>query len=772
MARKLLLKITAEKKMKDNNNNPHQRPIMPATLRTRSLLALALALTAGVGSLAQAQPDAVVQIPRVDASPRIDGVVSASEWTQARRLSLDFEISPAENIPARVATEALLMEDGETLYIAFIAEDPNPEAIRSFYRDRDRINGMDFVGIGLDTFNDETRSFNFVVTPLGTQFDSIQDERKDDEDESWNAIWDSEARITDSGYEVEMAIPLRQLRFRSGIGEQIWGVKMVRDYPRDRLYRFSNVVDDRDISCMTCEFAKIRGFANVEPGRNIEITPTLTSSAVRSRPDPARDRWSRTDSEVEAGVDLRWGINENNVLNATLNPDFSQVEADSAQLDVNNTFSLFFPEKRTFFLDGADYFNTALDVVHTRNIADPDYGVKLTGTSGRHSYGLLQANDTTTSFMLPNNQSNTIASLGESASDVSILRYRQEVLANSSVGAIVTHRSGEDYSNTVAGIDSQWRLSDSDVINAQALSSRSEYPLLVQQRFGQEEQIDDQTYMIEYRHNDRRWDLWMEYVDFGDDFRADLGFINRVDFTRTTVRAGHTWRYPSGSFFDRIRIALDWDQSFDQAGRELEEETEVFLEMRGPYQSSLDGLFGGSNTWYNGQYFDEKFSQLSLSARPTSNLYVRMLVRVEDVIDFANTRLGESRRYSPEINYQWGRHLQLGLQHTHQTFDVSDGRLFTVDLTELRATYQFSVRSFLRLIIQHEDNERDQALYRGEVQARSRELATQLLYSYKLTPQTLVFLGYSDSGFQNDALDRIETSSRTIFAKFSYAWQH
>src|SRR5690606_29988810 len=143
-------------------------------------------------------------------------------------------------------------------------------------------------------------------------------------------------------------------------------------------------------------------------------------------------------------------------------------------------FSLFFPEKRTFFLDGADYFNTALDVVHTRNIADPDYGVKLTGTSGRHSYGLLQTNDTTTSFMLPNNQSNAIASLGDSGSDVSILRYRRDILANSSIGAIATHRSGEDYGNTVAGIDGQWRISGSDVINAQALASRSEYPLPVQ----------------------------------------------------------------------------------------------------------------------------------------------------------------------------------------------------------------------------------------------------------------------------------------------------
>src|SRR5690606_37204493 len=129
---------------------------------------------------AQEAPD--FRIPRVATQPVIDGTVSPIEWAQARRVTLDFEIEPSENIPARVATEAFMMEDGETLYVAFIAQDPDPAAIRSFYRDRDSINGTDFVGLGLDTFNDETRSFNFLVTPLGVQFDAVQDELKNDED--------------------------------------------------------------------------------------------------------------------------------------------------------------------------------------------------------------------------------------------------------------------------------------------------------------------------------------------------------------------------------------------------------------------------------------------------------------------------------------------------------------------------------------------------------------------------------------------------------------
>ncbi|MDP2141645.1 MAG: DUF5916 domain-containing protein [Gammaproteobacteria bacterium] len=746
---------------------------MPQSTCRALLFAVALFLPFLPVQSVHAQPGSTVDfhIPRISVAPVIDGEVGSAEWGQATRVVLGLETSPSDNIPASVQTEAFIMEDGEYLYVAFIATDPNPEQIRTFYRDRDSIGGGDYVGVLLDTFNDEARSFEFITTPLGVQFDAATDDLSGSYDESWNALWDSEGSLTATGYMTEMAIPFKQLRFEGGAGEKIWGVKFIRDYPRDRRYRFTDSEQDRNISCTVCQFRKASGFANVVPGRNLEIIPTLTASAAQRRPNPALDSWSSTETDPDAGVDLRWGINQDTYLNATLNPDFSQVEADSAQLEINNTFSLFFPEKRTFFLDGADYFNSQLNIVHTRNIADPDYGVKLTGKSGRHSYGLLQANDTSTSFMIPTNDSSSVASLGQSDSDVSILRYRQEVLTNSSIGTVLTHRNGDGYSNTVAGADARWRLSGSDVINLQVLRSQSDYPLAIQTRYRQDDSISDETYLIEYRHNDRRWDVWAEHVDFGKDFRADLGFINRVDYTRNTLRVGHTWRYEAGTFFDRIRVALDWDNTHDQAGLELEEEFEVFLEMNGPLQSQINGLFGGSKTYYNGFYFDEQFNQLSVSARPNSELFLQMLVRIEDIVDFANTRLGESKRYSPTVNYQMGQHLQMNLQYTHQTFDVKGGRLFTANLVNLRATYQFNVRSFLRFIVQYSDNERDRALYINPVQSQSKELTTQLLYSYKLTPQTLFFIGYSDAGFQNDSLNSIETSNRTIFAKFSYAWQ-
>ena len=151
-------------------------------------------LLAQHGALAQEPP--AFTIPHVNSAPDIDGEVKSAEWAQATRVMLDTEFSPTEGTPARVQTEAFIMEDGEALYVAFIAQDPNPEVIRAFYRDRDGIGGTDFSGIALDTFDDKARAFVFLVSPLGVQYDAINDDLTGNEDPSWNALWESQAVIS------------------------------------------------------------------------------------------------------------------------------------------------------------------------------------------------------------------------------------------------------------------------------------------------------------------------------------------------------------------------------------------------------------------------------------------------------------------------------------------------------------------------------------------------------------------------------------------------
>lgn len=460
-----------------------------------AVLFFALAIFSVSGTLAQDAPR--LDIPRIANAPEIDGRVDPLEWAGAVRAPVNIEYQPADNAPADVRAEALIMEDGETLFVAFIAEDPDTGSIRAYFKDRDSIHDDDWMEVILDTFNDERRAYTFAVNPLGVQADAIYDDLNGRRDDSWNAIWESAGQILEQGYSVELAIPFRQLRFDDTDAGQTWGIDFNRQYPRDQVNLIASSPRNRDISCYLCQIAKADGFDDLERGRNLEIIPTVTAASNRDRPTGTGDWLDSNNSD--AGLDVRWGITPDMYLNATLNPDFSQVEADSPQLDVNNTFALFFPERRTFFLDGSDYFETQQNLVHTRTIAEPEYGAKLTGKSGANSFGLLTANDRSTSFIIPGSLRSRTASLGETQSDVAIGRYRRDILRNSTIGALVTDRQGIGYRNTVMSLDTVLRPTGQDTIAIQAMRSRSSYPGRIQRDFGQQADIADSNVFVEYR---------------------------------------------------------------------------------------------------------------------------------------------------------------------------------------------------------------------------------------------------------------------------------
>ncbi|MES2626249.1 MAG: DUF5916 domain-containing protein [Pseudomonadota bacterium] len=735
-------------------------------------------------AVAQAQEEDPIafRIAHTDQTPTIDGTYSAAEWGDATLVQLTNETHPSQNIPALVKTDVYVMEDGESLLLAFVAEDPEPEKIRAFYRDRDRAFQDDFVGVVIDTFNDERRGFEFFVNPLGVQMDLTQDDVARREDDSWNALWDSAGVINATGFVVEMRIPLKQIRFPSGLEQQTWGIDLLRFYPRDVRHRLSNNQTDYAASCYLCLLEKTQGFSNLEQSTNLQIIPTVTSLWTENRPKPATDSWQRDDPDFQGGADLRWGINEDMILNATLNPDFSQVEADNAQLDINNTFSLFFPERREFFLDGAEYFNIASvssgnnnnnsSLVHTRNIHSPDYGAKLTGKSGNQTYGLMVTNDERTNFVIPGNQGSRVASLTDKGSDNLAMRYRYDYGRNLTVGVLGTQREADDYSNTVAATDINWRLSNSDRIIVQALHSESDYPVDIQTGFSQEESIQDSAWGVSYNHEGENFELNLSNNDYGKDFRADLGFITRVNYHEQVINPSYTWRPATGSFLTAIGVWTQWDKSWDQNELELEEENRAGLYMNGPMQSYMEIAGGTRQRYYNGRYFDEETGSIFAQFQPWGGAQFRFNINGGNTIDFANTQEGDLLTVGPGFTLQLGRHLQTQLNYNHQELDVSGGRLYTTDLVDLRLTWQFNNRSFIRTIFIHSDTERDPGLYRNKIDARSRSLNTQLLYSYRFSAQTRFFVGYSDSAIQNDVVQDLEGTNHTIFAKFSYAWQY
>ncbi len=746
-------------------------------------MAAILAGLAGQPLLAQQSQIISYQIPHTDRTPAIDGAFSADEWSEALKVELVNETFPGQNVAALVKTDVYIAEDGESFLAVFVASDPDPANIRAFYRDRDRAFQDDWVGIILDTFNDERRAFEFLVNPLGVQMDLINDDVSKREDESWNALWDSAGQITDSGYVVEMRIPLKQLRLPSGLEQQTWGVELLRAYPREVRHTLSNNTRDYSVSCFLCQLKKAQGFGPMEQGTNLQLIPTLTSSWAQHRPQPATDAWQRDNPDFEPAVDMRWGVNEDMIINATLNPDFSQVEADQAQLDVNNTFMLFFPERREFFLDGAEYFNTvnagnnndnggSNTLVYTRNINDPQAGVKLTGKSDNHTYALMAANDERTGFLIPGNQGSRVATIADTESQDMALRYRYDLGRRFTFGTLMTGRSAEDYSNTVASGDFNWQVASSDRVVAQVMRSESEYPLSVQTAHGQKPELNDTAWTLAYSHQGRNWSWDLASTSYGEDFRADLGFIGRVNYREQSFNPGYTWLFQPGSFFNRLSLWANWDKSWDQNDRNLQETGMIGLWFAAKQQSNMEIGLQQQERFYNGQYFDLNSGWLFGQIQPWGGAQFRINVRKGDAIDFANTRAADNLTISPNISFQLGRHLQVQLNHNHQELDVAGGRLFTTDLSDIRLTYQFDTRSFVRAVFIYSDTKRDPSLYRFSINERSRTLSTQFLYSYRYSAQTRFFVGYSDSALEDATLRGLESTYRTVFAKFSYAWQY
>ncbi|HEX6864765.1 MAG TPA: sugar-binding protein, partial [Thermoanaerobaculia bacterium] len=392
------------------------------------------------------------RVERATSEIRIDGALDEPAWSAAAVVELLYETRPAENQPPPVETRVLLAYDDSNLYVAFDARDPDPSAIRAHLSDRDTAWSDDFVGIVLDPFNDERRAFEFFINPLGVQMDMFNDDVGGNEDESWDAIWSSAGRITETGFIVEVAIPWSSLRFPRTAGEQTWGFDALRFYPRDHRRRIASQPMDRNVTCYLCQISKMTGFAGITPGKNVEVVPTVTSSRTDRREGFQSGQLEDGSVDTDLGITARWGITPNLALNAAINPDFSQVEADAAQLDVNTRFALFFPEKRPFFLEGADFFRTPFDAVFTRNVADPSWGVKLTGKEGRNALGLFVAEDEQTNLILPGSQGSDAVVLPFQTTGA-VLRYRRDLGSSSALGVLLTSREGDGYSNRVGGID-------------------------------------------------------------------------------------------------------------------------------------------------------------------------------------------------------------------------------------------------------------------------------------------------------------------------------
>ena len=738
-------------------------------------------LTGGVAA-GQAQAQVLPPAPDYTIFPAtgpiaIDGVLDEPDWDLAEAIPLSWEVLPGDNVPPPVETTCYMLFDTSTLYFGCRAFDPDPEQIRAHLAERDdRVRTIqdDHIVFLLDPFNDERRGFEFRVNTLGVQMDAILARSEGIEDFSWNAVWTSKVQITDTGYTVEVGIPFGSLRFPQTDGPQTWGLVIDRSYPRSVRTRMRSAPTDRNTTCLLCGANKITGFQNIEPGGSVEAIPTLTAGRQEVRdPFPDGDLEPITETKAlgldpEIGLDVRWGVTTALSLNGTLNPDFSQVEADVAQLAENRRFALLFPETRTFFLEGADFFATPIEAVFTRSVVDPNWGAKLTGKEGANAIGVFSARDAETNFLFPANQGSRSGQLAQAA-DNAVVRYRRDIGEASNAGVLYTGRWGTGYRNHVYGLDLFHRLTPSNSVRAQYLRSTTEYPDMIVTDFAQPAgTFNGASLFAEFAHNSRDWVATARYTDLDPEFRADAGFIPRVDTRVGSATLGRIFRGSADGWYTRIQTTALFSRTQDYESTLTDQLIGMRVTYEGPRQSTFVVSPSRRKLLFGDTEHDLNRLEGSAEIRPSGSATFLVGYRVGDFVDFRNNRKSFGLVLTPGAQLYLGRSLSLGLGLTHQRLRWEGMPVYTANLYEGRVIYHFSTRAFVRAIVQYRLTERDPGLYVNPIDARAEKLFSQFLFSYEVTPQTVVFLGYSDGYVGSEDVDLLR-QQRSLFLKFGYA---
>jgi len=715
-----------------------------------------------------------LRIVRAAGPIAVDGELDDPGWEGVPEVETWYETRPGDNTPPPVRNVGYLAYDDDALYAGFEFDDPDPAAIRAPYGDRDTIGfALDYGGVILDARHSGRTAILFLANPRGIQYDAVTDDGSG-EDSSPDFFWDSAARITERGWTLEIRIPFSSLRYPKE-EVQTWGVMLYRNYPREFRYQFFSTRLPRGGNCFICRSNPLEGLRDLPSSGGIVVAPYASASQAWSAGDDLAGGLVRSPFDATGGLDVKWRPSADAAFDGTLNPDFSQIESDVAQIASNERFALFFPEKRPFFLEGIELFSTPIQAVYTRTITSPRWGLRGTGKLGSLGYTALAAEDLGGgSVILPGPQGSELADQ-DFRSWVGMLRVKRD-LGHSFVSALAVDREIEGGgSNRVFGPDFRWQRGIRDTVTGQVLFSRSTTPA----RAELADEWDGRTLSghaaeLWWQHSTTHVDWFAQVQDIAEGFRADSGFVPQVGYRQTYGQAGYTIR-PRG-FVRRQRFFTEVDRQTDRDGGLLQQLVAVGTGFDARFNSFVQLRYYDDRILAGDRVLSRRGGYAYFQVNPSQLLNnVSLEARVGQEIDFANARRGDGASFTFGAALRPTDHLALRFDDSLRFLKVDDGRggqarLFRARVDRLRATYTFSARSFVRAIVQRVETKRDPSLYEDEVNPLDRGLSGSLLFAYKLNWQTVLFLGLGD----DRALDeqgRLRPSDRSLFFKLSYAFQ-
>ncbi|MBK9375058.1 MAG: carbohydrate binding family 9 domain-containing protein [Holophagales bacterium] len=747
------------------------------TARGSLLLLAGLAVTASPALCRPSSADelrgAEIRISRASGPIAVDGDLGDDGWSGATLVETFYETNPGDNLPPKVRTLARLTYDDRFLYAALECDDPEPKKIRAPFSQRDVLGGdTDYGGIILDTRNDGRTAILFLANPRGIQYDAVTDDGN--ESSSPDFFWDAAGRLTPTGWSLEIRIPFSSLRYEKK-DPQTWGILVYRNRPRDFRYQMFSARLPRGRNCFICSENVLTGLSGLPPGGNLVAAPYVTASQ-ETVPREDGSGLVRKPAEFDAGLDVKWTPSAGVALDATLNPDFSQIESDVAKIGVNERFALFYPEKRPFFLEGVDLLSTPVTAVYTRSITSPRWGLRGTGKLDATSWTALVAYDRGGgSVILPGPSGSDLADQDFSSLDF-IGRARHD-LGRSFVSLLVTDKEIQGGgSNRVIGPDLRFSPSESDTVTGQLLFSRSDTPDrpdLAAEWNGQA--LSGHGADVWWEHSTETVDWGVEYKDFSDGFRADLGFVPQVGFREGFVQGGYTFR-PKG-FFSRVRPFAFGDYIADREGDLLSQVVSAGVSLDAKYNSSAVFQVRSDKVLAGDTVLPRTRLVYSVSTAP-----VRWLGRISvdgsigEEIDFVGARRGHGGRTAGSVVVRPGNHLELDLVGEVQWMNVKpegetgSKRLFTAFVERLKATYTLTARSYVRVIGQYVETRTNPELYAEPVEERSGSFSASALVAYRLNWQSVVFLGYGDTRTLSEE-GGLPPGARQLFLKVSYAFQ-
>jgi hypothetical protein len=508
-----------------------------------------------------------ISIAKVEKAPTIDGRLDDEIWKQAVVFKDFVQIQPGDNIEPTKPTEILMAYDTKTLYVAFIAYD-DKDKIRVTVPKRDQIFDDDYIGFFLDTFNDQRKAFVAFFNPLGIQADATYTESQG-EDYSVDVVMESKGIVDDKGYTVEVAIPFKSIRYEAGKGKQ-WGAHFFR-----RIKRMNNELDSwmpisRDVSGTLVQAGKLTGFEGIATERTIEVIPTLTVSEEGQRVgvfdannNMVGGRFINKPVKGDLGVSVKYNITPTVTLDFAYNPDFADVEADAPVVLANQRFPIFFQEKRPFFLEGVDIFQTEMSNLTTRSIVDPDYAAKLTGKRGRNSFGFIIASDNAPgNFSKEDKLNPSLRTLVERYADrnafIGVARVKRDIGKENSIGMMFTSYNFNDKHNQLLSFDSRFKLDKQTSLQVQVTGTTSKRCFFEPEFDSQANPIQTAQnrhicrstfnhyrvgnafgYVVSFNRNARHYYFGFGAVGRTKDFRADVGFTRRTNTNNHYLYGGY-----------------------------------------------------------------------------------------------------------------------------------------------------------------------------------------------------------------------------------------